>query len=138
MSSFWHRLWESNEILAAVITVVITALLALVGRVFAPRGRVKWAVTHQYIFLTHPIPPPPPPSQQLAQQPAPQNTQVATLPQALPVRTRTIWLQNVGRAPVSEVETILNYQPHHFEIGPQRQYAQATTPQATSLLGWGI
>jgi hypothetical protein len=132
MPSFLNRLWESNEILAAVITVAISALLTLVGRVFTPRGRVKWAVTHQYTFLTHPSPPPTP-----SQQAAPQSTQVTAPPQTLLVLTRTIWVQNVGRAPVSEVETILNYQPHHFEIWPQRQYAQANNPAGNLIIRLG-
>jgi hypothetical protein len=112
--SFIQRLQESNEVLAVVIAAGLSIVIAVVGRFLSPRGRVKWAVTHEHTFLTHPTPPPPPPTQQ----PGTRVVPTVTPPPAQPllVFTRTIWVQNVGRAPIEDVEIIFNYHPQHFEI----------------------
>jgi hypothetical protein len=109
----------------------LSIVIAIIGRIVTPRGRVKWAVTHQYTFLTRANPPQPPPTQQPA--PPATGTQVvpaatAQLAQPLLVFTRTIWVQNVGRAAVDDVEIIFSNRPHHFEVWPQRLYREDNNP----------
>ncbi len=127
--SLMQRLQESDEVLAVVIAAMLSIVIAIVGRVISPRGRVKWAVTHQYSFLTHPNPPSSAPQQPSApSSAAPQTTQPVL------VHTRTIWVQNVGRATVEDIEIIFNYRPHHFEIWPQRQFRETTNPAGNLLI----
>src|SRR4051794_25591160 len=105
MRDLIQRLAASDEVMAVLIAAGLSVLIAVIGRLFSPRGRIAWAVWHQHVFLTH-------------------------HPQQGPllVHTRYIWVQNIGRASVEDVEVIFNFPPHHFEIWPQRQYESATNP----------
>jgi hypothetical protein len=104
--NFANRLLDSNEVLA----VVVAAVLSLIGwaavRIFLPRGRVAWGVSHQHAFLL-------------------QNLQPPTL-----VYTKEIWIQNVGRAPVENVEIVFAATPTHFDIWPQRNFSSAQNQTA--------
>lgn len=131
-----ERFFQSDEVLAAIISVMLTALLVVVGRFLTPKGKVAWSVSHQSTFFWRPQPTPAQPAapaqptapaQPAAHVPA-QNARVVL------VYTRDIWIQNVGRAVVTDVEVVLNYDPQHFEIWPQRNFATTTNPRGNYII----
>lgn len=79
-------------------------------KIFTPRGRVAWGVSHQHAFYL-------------------QNLQPPTL-----VYTKEIWIQNVGRAPVSDVEVIFAATPDHFDIWPQRNFTTTQNPNGNLVI----
>jgi hypothetical protein len=107
-----ERILASNEVLAAVIAVILTALIALVGRFLTPRGRIAWGVFHEHLFV------------------APEKVSGAIRR----VYTRYIWVQNIGRATADGVEVVFNYSPQHFEVWPQRQFERQTNAQGNTIL----
>jgi hypothetical protein len=64
----------------------------------------------------------------------PQNEEPRPALPPLLVRTRQIWIQNVGRASINKVEVVLNYPPQHYEIWPQRQYNSVTNPVGNLII----
>ena len=50
------------------------------------------------------------------------------------VRTRDVWVQNFGRAPIREIELVFNWAPNHFEIWPQRDFRQHTNPDGRLIV----
>ncbi|ODR94222.1 hypothetical protein AUC69_03480 [Methyloceanibacter superfactus] len=106
MPDWFQQFLSSDEMVAAVIAVLLAALIEIIQRFFAPRGRVRWAVAHEFAYEVR-----------------------QTQGQALLIRTRHIWIQNVGRAPVKNLEVVLNYRPEHYEVWPQRAYSEDTNPE---------
>lgn len=110
LATFFQRLWESDE----VIAVIVAALLSLVGgiliRIFTPRGKLAWGVSHQHAFYLQHLQPP-------------------TL-----VYTKELWIQNVGRASVENIEVILASPPNHFDIWPQRNFTRTQNPNGNLII----
>jgi hypothetical protein len=134
--SLIQRLQESDEVLAVVIAAGLSAVIAIFRWFVTPRGRVKWAISHQHTFLTYPIPPPPQPQLPTTVEQGAQGAPAAASQPTQPVLvyTRTIWVQNVGRATVNEAEIMFSNRPHHFEIWPQRQYTEAVNPAGNLMI----
>ncbi|MFT6649929.1 hypothetical protein [Pseudophaeobacter arcticus] len=91
----------SSDFVQAVAVVILTAL---VGRLFTAKGRLIWSVSHQYHY---------------------------SMPRIdekgrFPVRTQQIWIRNYGRAPLEDIEILLNYPPQHLEIWAPREYETKT------------
>jgi len=92
-----------NTLFSALITLVGT----LVGRMLIARSRIVWGVSHGFVF-------------QVKRDPA----QPATM-----FYTMTVVVQNVGRAPATEVEVHFNFTPEHFQIWPTLVYDMVTNPE---------
>jgi hypothetical protein len=92
--------------LSNLISGVLLALFALVLKVFNPRPRVRWGLSHQFYFAM----------------PGMNNGP------ALPVMTRSVFVMNAGSGPAEELEVHLNFAPSHFEIWPNFKYSTTTTP----------
>jgi hypothetical protein len=103
MNSLLNRLSESNEVLAVIVAALLSFLSWLFVSVFS-RGKVAWGFSHQHTFFL-------------------QNNQPPIL-----VYIKEIWVQNIGRAPVENVEVVLAAPPNHFDIWPQRNYTNTTNP----------
>lgn len=80
--------------------LIIAAITALAGRMFSPRGKVIWAVSHQHHYRMP-------------------NLETGG---TFPVVTQQVWFQNVGRSPIQELEIVLNWKPQHFEIWDPRKW----------------
>jgi hypothetical protein len=85
-------------------SLAIAALIAIATQLLTARGRLAWAVTHQHFY----------------QMPNPAGGA------SIPVRTQEIWIQNVGRASIENVEITLNYKPQHFEVWSPRKFTEET------------
>lgn len=48
----------------------------------------------------------------------------------LTINTRTIFIQNVGRAPAEDIEVHLTGKPEHFQIWPTFNYTCDTNPES--------
>jgi len=83
-------------------SLAIAAIIAIATQILTARGRLAWAVSHQYHYQ---IP-----------NPAGDAT--------IPVRTQEILIQNVGRASIDNVEVTLNWRPQHFEVWSPRKYTE--------------
>jgi hypothetical protein len=88
------RLWDLPNIKAVVLTAIIGIVIDIVRRVFTPRGRLVWGVSHQEHFI-------------LPGQPNQTN-----------VRTRQIIVENSGREVAEDVEVTLNFAPQHWHAFP--------------------
>jgi hypothetical protein len=93
--------------------VIIAALLSLIGwviiRIFTPRGKLAWGVSHQHVFLLN-------------------------NPQPSLVYIKELWIQNIGRAPVQGIEVVLAAPPHHFDIWPQRNFNNLQNPSGNFVI----
>jgi hypothetical protein len=104
------RVKSSDEVLAVVIAALLSLLSWIVLRILTPRARIAWGISHQHAFLL-------------------QNLQSQTI-----VYTREIWIQNIGRARAEGLEVILNAAPNHFDVWPQRHFAQLTNPNGNLII----
>jgi hypothetical protein len=90
---------------STIISAVITGILGLIFRSFVPRSRVIWGVSHGFVFY------------------------VVREDKTSHFHTRTVFVQNVGRAPAESVEVHLNFKPEHFQIWPTFTYETALNPE---------
>jgi hypothetical protein len=107
---FLERLWESNEVLAVIVAAVLSVTGWIIVRLFLPRGKIAWGVSHQHAFLLQ-------------------------KPQPGMVYTKQIWVQNIGRAPVQNIEMVFAAPPNHFDIWPQRHFTTAQNPNGNLIVG---
>jgi hypothetical protein len=117
----WIAILQSETVFATILSVVLTALLALLAHLLLPRGRLKWSVPHFYSFLL--------PTSAQQGQPGGQ-----PIPSTMLVRTADVWVQNAGRAPVTGVEIIFNYRPQHYELYPQRAFTEKVNPDGRLII----
>ncbi len=107
-----YDLWQIPNVKAVVITIIIGILLDILRRIFVPKGRIAWGISHEEHFILPPqqLPPPPPEQPPL---PLP-----LALPQSINVRIRQIFIQNIGRAIAEDVEVTINFLPQHWHAFP--------------------
>ncbi|MBA8845891.1 hypothetical protein FHW02_003978 [Ochrobactrum sp. RH1CCR137] len=86
--------------------LIIAALTAIAGWLLRPRGKLVWSVSHQHYYSV------------------PRVGEEGSFP----VRTQQIWIQNLGRKAIEDVEIVLNWKPQHYEIWNPRHYSQGTLP----------
>jgi hypothetical protein len=110
IADFLARVWASDELLAVILAAGLSAIGWFLLWLFTPRGKITWSVSHQHAFGLHSLQPP------------------------TVVYTREIWIQNVGRAIVEDVEVILNFAPSNFDIWPRRQFTTEITPNGNLVL----
>ncbi|MGA9602538.1 MAG: hypothetical protein WBQ82_00320 [Methyloceanibacter sp.] len=106
---------QSNEVAAVIIAALIAGATGLFRR-----GRLGWSISHQHNFLV-PIQPP-------------QGAAKLAQPALQTVYTRDIWVQNVGRGSITNIELVLNYPPQHYEIWPQREFQVVMNPDGRMVI----
>ncbi|MEQ1405632.1 hypothetical protein ABK249_11875 [Neorhizobium sp. Rsf11] len=86
--------------------LLIAALTALAGNYLRPKGKLVWSVSHQHYY----------------------NVPRIGADGAFPVRTQQIWIQNLGRKAIEDIEIVLNWKPQHYEVWDPRHYTPGTLP----------
>lgn len=113
-ASIWPSLIGLVMTRSFASSVLSGALLAIFGlflKVFHPRPRVVWGISHSHSFSL----------------PLPQGG-------TAPVVTQSVFIQNAGRAEAERVEVYLNFAPTHYEIWPAVKHTTSTAPGATPRL----
>ena len=106
----FDRAIASNEVLAVVVAAVLSFIGWAALRIFTPRANVAWAFSHQHCFLLRDINPP------------------------LLAYTKEIWVQNAGRVIAEDIEVILPAKPPHYDVWPQRHYAELQNPDGSFVI----
>ena len=86
--------YMSHDMQNRVIPVLLTALIGLIGRYLSAKPRVVWGVSHQFAFNVGP------------------RTEEATGV----IHTRSLIVQNMGRAVAKDINVIFNYKPKPLSI----------------------
>lgn len=92
--------------------LIIAAITAVAARLFTPKGRLIWGVSHQHHYRMP-------------------NLEKGD---TFPVVTQQVWFQNTGRSAINDIEIILNWKPQHFEIWDPRNWDAGYTPDKRFLL----
>ncbi len=92
--------------------LIIAAIIGLFARIFTPKGKLVWGVSHQHHYRM------------------PKFGESGTFP----VVTQQIWFQNLGRLSIEDIEIVLNWKPQHFEIWDPRNWEQAQTPDGRFVI----
>lgn len=101
----------SEPLQRSLIPALLTAIISVIGAVFAARPRIRWGVSHGFVFGVQ------------NQNPAP-----GAPPMTL-FHTRTVFIQNTGRATAEGIEVHFSSRPEHFQIWPTFNYTTATNPE---------
>jgi hypothetical protein len=109
----------SEPLQRSLIPALLTVVITLVGRALSPRSRIKWGVSHGFVFAVPQVAP------TTAQDDAGGNAPSALVP----YHTRTVFVQNMGRAVAELVEVHFNYRPEHMQIWPTLNYDTTTNPE---------
>jgi hypothetical protein len=99
---FWtllERITNSDEVLATIAGLALTGLVALVLRIFAPKGKVHWSMYNEDHFILK-----------------------DNEGKHFSVYTRTVWLRNAGREIVEGVEIVFNWHPPNVHVYPNLPY----------------
>jgi hypothetical protein len=100
----WFFSTFQKEIASLVASLIITGL----GLMFRARVELIWSSPHSWNFLIR--------QQTTDDQP----TSVTN------IHTASIYIQNIGRLPATEVELTFNWEPSNWNIWPQRAYTTQT------------
>ena len=109
-----------TDLASLAFTLVGAAILYLVRS----RTKLVWAMSHQFTYLLKNQTPTP------ASPPA-QNSSTAI---TMLVHTASVFIQNVGRLPATEVEITFNFPPQNHNIWPVRPYETHTSPDSRFTL----
>lgn len=114
INAILHHTQFQNSVASGVVLLIITSL----AKVFSPRSRVIWGVSHEFHFTL------------------PARDGVSGQPPTPPlsVRTRAIFVHNVGNAEAENVEIYLGMEPQHFQLWPLNNYETARTPEGHFVL----
>ncbi len=96
---------------ATIGTAIISVIGFFVRWLTTPRSRVAWGVPHQFIF-------------QLPNENGP----------SIPVRTREVWVQNIGSATANNITICLNHGTQHIEVWPPGEHEIAVTDDGRILV----
>lgn len=91
-----------------VAPLVLAILIAIIQRRLHPKAKVIWSDLHQFAFL-------------VPRTPAPQDPNQAT---DFLVYTKTVLIQNLGKAAAEKVEIYLPFRPDNFQIFPTVIYSE--------------
>ncbi|KAB0459930.1 MULTISPECIES: hypothetical protein [Agrobacterium] len=86
--------------------LIIALITAIVARIFTPKGKLIWGVSHQHHYRMPNL----------------------SNGETFPVVTQQVWFQNTGRSPIQEIEVVLNWKPQHFEIWDPRHWGADFLP----------
>jgi hypothetical protein len=109
----WIELFQ-KEIISIAISLGTTGLMYL----FRSRTELIWSSPHRWNFL---ITPPPPPE---GQEQAPRFN----------AYTVSIFVQNSGTLPATQVELTFNWEPPNWNLWPLRSYTKDTAPDGRFTL----
>lgn len=101
----------SEPLQRSLIPALLTTIFTAVAAVFSARSRIKWGVSHGFVFGVQ------------NQNPAP------GAPSVTLYSTRTVFVQNVGRATAEGIEVHFGYRPEHMQIWPTFNYTTGTNPE---------
>jgi hypothetical protein len=101
----------SEPLQRSLIPALLTVIVTVVGAVFSARPRIKWGVSHGFVFDVQ------------NQNPA-QGGPPFTL-----FHTRTVFVQNTGRATAEGIEVHFSRHPEHMQIWPTFNYTTAANPE---------
>ena len=108
----WSNL--DPEVLKSIISVIITTILtAILGHLFVGKPKVKWGLSHGFVFNLR--------------------KQTDNAEDNL-IFTQSIFVKNMGRTPAQEIEVHLNFAPEHFQVWPSFDYSVSTTPQGQFVI----
>jgi hypothetical protein len=97
-----------KEIISVVLSLVTTGILYL----FRARAELIWASPHSWTFSITP--------------PAAPAGQPANVP--FSIQTASIFIQNSGRLPATDVELTFNWEPQNLNIWPPRPFTTIKSP----------
>ncbi len=100
----WFFTTFQKEIASLLVSLIVTG----VGFLFKSRVELIWSSPHSWNFLIHTLSEPPAPSV------------------TANIHTASIFIQNIGRLPATEVELTFNWEPPNWNIWPQRAYTSHT------------
>ncbi len=95
-----------------VQALLIASIIGITARLFSPKGKLIWGVSHQHYY----------------------NMPKIEGDGTFPVVTQQIWFQNLGRLPIEEIEVVINWKPQHYEIWFPREWQPSETPDKRFLL----
>lgn len=88
-----------------IAAVILTAILAVIGRLLQPKAKVVWGVGHQFCH---------------------------NVPQSnggfLLIYSRNIFIKNMGKYTAKDIEIHFGFKPEHYQIWPPCNYTEATFP----------
>jgi hypothetical protein len=105
--------WEAidPQTRATIGTAIVSVIGFFVRWLITPRSRVAWGVPHQFAF---------------------------TLPNAggpgTLVRTREVWVQNIGSATANNITICLNHGTQHIEVWPPGEHEKTATDDGRILI----
>ena len=88
-----------------IAAVLLTAALAIIGKILQPKAKVVWGVGHQFCHNV------------------PQNGGGSLL-----IHSRNIFIKNVGKNTANDVEIHFGFKPEHFQIWPPCNYIESIFP----------
>jgi hypothetical protein len=101
----------SEPLQRSLIPAVVTAIITVTGAALSARPRMKWGVSHGFVSSVQ------------QQNPAP------GAPPVVLYFTRTVYVQNVGRATADSIEVHFSARPEHIQIWPTFNYTTAINPE---------
>jgi hypothetical protein len=108
----------SEPLQRSLVPALLTAVITFVGRLLTPRSRIKWGVSHGFVFGVPQVP-----------AAAAEGEDSAQRAGFIQYHTNAVFVQNVGRATAEQVEVHFNYKPEHMQIWPTLNYESATNPE---------
>lgn len=102
----------SHEMQNRVIPVLLTAVIGMIGRYLSAKPRVVWGVSHQFAFNVGP------------------RTEEATGI----IYTRSLIVQNMGRAAARDINVIFNFKPNHYQLWPHQNYTTSDNPEKNHII----
>ena len=105
------QLLQSDSVQTHAVAAAVTFVLTAIGRLVRPKAKVVWGLSHAFVF---------------------------GVPQSggglLTINSRTIFVQNVGRAPAEDIEVHLAGKPEHFQVWPTFAYTCEQNPERHFVL----
>jgi hypothetical protein len=124
------KIWETfqTDLISLIFTLVAAGILYLARA----KAKLVWAKSHQFVFLVDGEPPTPI-NGNISQELVPAGTRSTPTPQ-INVFTASIFIQNLGTVPATEVEVTFNYPPANYNIWPVRPYEIYRSPDSRFTL----
>lgn len=107
----FSEIFGSPEMQNRIVAVLLTGLLTLIGRWLKPTPKLGWGISHGFAF----------------------NTKDGE-GRPVMIRTGTVFVQNIGRAPSENIEVHLNYPPQEFAIWPNLDYTTSTNREGRMII----
>jgi hypothetical protein len=106
----WERVTESDEVLAVLITALLTAIGWIWLRYWQGSARLLWGRTNQ------------------------SHMNVQQEQGILQVQVHSFWFQNMGRKTATDLEISMNWKPLHYEVYPHVPFEVLVRPDLRYIL----